>query len=82
MTLIASDSTPIQAHRSVLSAVCHYFFALFNGPYECENIIHLENIDGETLEELIEYIYTSNINVHEKNVWVSMLIQLKNIPIL
>ena len=60
----------IRAHRLVLSACSKYFCAMFTNKMLESNLecITLSDLDDTALEELVEFAYTSRINVHEGNV--------------
>lgn len=60
VTLIADDGRRVQAHRIVLSAASPYFAAMFTGSLRevNESEITLQEVDGDSLYQLIQYCYT------------------------
>ncbi|WKX94105.1 hypothetical protein Q1695_011394 [Nippostrongylus brasiliensis] len=61
----------VRAHKNVLAAVSPYFRkTLSSGSYEKSNEIRIvvDDIDGDTLRVLVDYIYSSRIDINEKNV--------------
>lgn len=60
----------IYAHRVVLSACSNYFCAMFtNSMLESrQETIKLTDLDGKAVEDLVEFTYTSKIDVHQENV--------------
>jgi kelch-like protein 2/3 len=70
VVLTADDGIKIAAHRSVLAACSHYFYAMFTSELaECHTEhIALHHIDSQALQLLINFMYTSEIHVTEENV--------------
>jgi len=70
--VLIADEQELQAHKAVLSACSPYFYAMFT----CElaesnsNRITLQEVDGNALVQLIDFVYTSEIQVTEDNVQV------------
>ena len=60
----------IHAHKNVLSATCPYFETMFTGGlYEThQSEVTIREMDEETMETLIDFCYTSSIEVEENNV--------------
>ena len=60
----------IHAHRVVLSACSNYFCAMFtNSMLESQKeTVTLVDLDGKAVEDLVEFAYTSKIDIHEDNV--------------
>lgn len=60
----------IYAHRVVLSACSGYFCAMFtNSMLESkQETITLTDLDEAAVQDLVEFAYTSNIDIHEDNV--------------
>ena len=57
------EGKTIGAHRSILACRCHYFRTLLIGDFSertRREPIALTDIDGETLEEILFYIYTGH----------------------
>ena len=63
-------SRQIFAHRAILAANCAYFRAMFtSGLSECDQkSVLIKGLDGEAVDSLVEFIYTSNLNVRVDNV--------------
>ncbi|XP_054155500.1 kelch-like protein 3 [Oppia nitens] len=75
VTLITDDNHRIVAHRIVLAASLQYFQAMFvgspsGGQYvesgQCE--IHIRNVDGMALNEIIKWSYTGQVDTRTDNV--------------
>lgn len=70
--MLIADEQEIYAHKLILSACSPYFYAMFT----CElaesssNRITLQEVDGHALAQLIDFVYTSEIQVTEENVQV------------
>ncbi|XP_067624737.1 ring canal kelch protein isoform X2 [Eurosta solidaginis] len=70
VTLVA-DGIEIPAHKMVLASCSPYFYAMFTGFEESrQGRITLQGVDHRALELLIEYVYTSTVEVNEDNVQV------------
>ncbi|KAF2897552.1 hypothetical protein ILUMI_08620 [Ignelater luminosus] len=70
VTLIA-DSVEIPAHKMVLAACSPYFYAMFTSFEESkQDRITLQGVDHQALSLLVEYVYTSEVQVTEDNVQV------------
>merc|ERR1719300_1490794 len=68
VTLVA-DSTEIPAQKIVLAASSPYFFAMFTGFTERDSSrVVLQGVDPEALHILVDYVYTSCVDVTEENV--------------
>ncbi|XP_055386217.1 ring canal kelch protein-like isoform X5 [Condylostylus longicornis] len=83
VTLIA-DGMEISAHKMVLASCSPYFYAMFTGFEESrQDRITLQGVDYHALELLIEYVYTSVVEVNEDNVQVLLtaanLLQLTDV---
>lgn len=63
-------SRKIYAHRVVLSACSNYFCAMFtNSMLESrQETVTLTDLDEKAVEDLVEFAYTSKIDIHEDNV--------------
>ena len=68
MTLLCiEDGVKLQCHRIILSACSDYFENLFN--WNNENVIEVHNgITGETLETILNYVYSGEISLTLENV--------------
>lgn len=74
VTLIA-DNNEIPAHKMVLASCSPYFYAMFSGTdfeESRQNKITVKGVDFHALELLVEYVYTSFVDVTEDNVQVQM----------
>lgn len=63
----------ILAHKMVLAAASPYFYAMFSGSdfeESHQDRITVQGVDYRALELLIEYVYTSYVDVTEENVQV------------
>lgn len=58
------------AHRVVLSACSDYFSAMFTGDLEesHQSIVELQGLDPDTMEFLLDFVYTESIQVSVENV--------------
>lgn len=66
--LLSIPST--SAHRSILSAASDFFSAMFrsNMKETHETEVPMEEVNGEILEELIEYCYTGRLSITSDNI--------------
>ena len=63
------------AHRAALASCSPYFHAMFNCFEESrQSKVHLQDIDPKALSLLLDYVYTSEIQVNEENVQVRFII--------
>ena len=70
--VLKAANTEIRAHRVVLASSSPYFFAMFTGELSesRQEVVTLREIDSQALELLVEFVYTSEIEVTEDNVQV------------
>lgn len=64
------ENQKISAHRLILAANSSYFFSMFTSGL-CESnqeTVALKEVDFEAVDGLVEYCYTSTIEITEKNV--------------
>lgn len=69
----------IPAHKMVLASCSPYFYAMFSGSdfeESRQDKITVQGVDFHALELLIDYVYTSYVDVTEENVQVLYLIYL------
>ncbi|XP_025837094.1 ring canal kelch homolog [Agrilus planipennis] len=77
VTLIA-DNVEIPAHRIVLAACSPYFYAMFTSFEESkQDRVTLQGVDHQALSLLLDYVYTSEVQVTEEN--VQMLLPAANL---
>ena len=65
----------VPAHKAILSACSTYFYAMFTGDLTESTAarVPLKDIDGRTLVQLIDFIYTTEIHITEDNVQVMFI---------
>ena len=70
--VLVADNVEIPCHRVVLCACSQYFYAMFTGDLAeaKSNRITLQEIDPTALVLLIDFVYSSEIQVTEENVQV------------
>ena len=84
VVLVAGDKE-IRAHKVVICSLCDYFSAMFTGELAetRQNVVTLNNIEPEALEALINYAYTSELEIRVDNVESllasSSILQIKDI---
>jgi len=68
-TLIFCQSKTIGAHQIILASGIPYFEKLLSASenHSCRDI-HLDQLDPSSLMELIDYVYTGNLEVTENNI--------------
>ena len=69
VAIVCGDRS-ILAHRVVLSAFSSYFRAMFNSGMKEKDMskIVLTNINGDALAALVDFAYTSKVDINEENV--------------
>lgn len=74
VSLITDDGEVIVAHRVVLASTLQYFNAMFIGCSGGQYIesglheIHIKNIEGFALQEIVKWCYTGCVDANEDNV--------------
>ena len=74
VSLITDDNQRIVAHRVVLASALQYFNAMFvgcgGGQYIESGLheIHIQNIDGLALNEIVKWCYTGSVDTTPNNV--------------
>ena len=60
----------IHAHKNVLAATCPYFETMFTGDFSefHQSEVTIREVDEEAMETLIDFCYTSSIEVDWSNV--------------
>lgn len=67
--ILVAEDVEIPAHKMVLAACSQYFYAMFTGFEESrQDKITLQGVDHVALRLLVEYVYTSVVDVTEENV--------------
>lgn len=86
VSLLCNNGTvEIKAHRVILSSISDYFCAMFtnNLAESFKNEIEINDIDGESLKILVDYIYTGKIELNDANIFAilnaSNFLQLENV---
>ncbi|KAG8183297.1 hypothetical protein JTE90_025997 [Oedothorax gibbosus] len=81
---LVGDSVEIPAHKMVLASCSPYFYAMFTSFTESKaEKITIQGVDGQALQLLVDYVYSSEIQVTEDNVQVLLpaahLLQLTDV---
>ena len=63
------DQARLKAHRNVLCAASPFFFNALNSEMKekKEGVIRLEDARKSVMEQVLEYLYTGNVDINEKN---------------
>ena len=69
VTLVAKEGNEFRAHKNVLSAASPFFVKLLQSEMreKDEGVIRFEDISGLILADVLEFIYTGNVEVNETN---------------
>ena len=59
----------LKAHRNVLCAASPFFYNALNSEMKekKEGVIRLEEASKSVMEQVLEYLYTGNVDINEKN---------------
>ena len=74
--ILEAEGVEIPAHRIVLASCSQYFSAMFTSELSesrAEKII-LQEVDGRALALLVDFVYTSEVQVTEENVQVGLIV--------
>lgn len=83
--LCNNKTVEIRAHRVILSSVSDYFYAMFtnNLAESFKTDIEINDIDGDSLRVLIDYVYTGKIELNDSNIFsilsAANFLQLDNV---
>ncbi|XP_039247689.2 kelch-like protein 3 [Styela clava] len=68
--LLVAEGAEVPVHKLIMASVSPYFMAMFGGKMsECRaDRVKLNGINGDALKELVEYVYTAQIEITEENV--------------
>ena len=69
ITIVAKEGNEFKAHRNVLSAASPFFSKLLQSEMKEreEGVFRLEEISKSILSDVLEFIYTGNVEINEKN---------------
>ena len=69
ITLVTKEGNEFRAHKNVLSAASPFFVKLLQSEMreKDEGVIRFEDISGLILADVLEFIYTGNVEVNETN---------------
>ena len=67
---LCAEGSEIHAHKVILAAGSPYFNAMFSNKHRESSAsnVNLSGIDGPTLSTLVDFIYSSSLEITEKNV--------------
>ncbi|XP_050433798.1 kelch-like protein 18 [Adelges cooleyi] len=67
VTFISDDGSKIRAHKLILSSVSTVFQTMFTAAFKenKENYIHIKNIDTEVLQSIVNFAYTTKVDIKE-----------------
>jgi len=72
-TTLEFGDEEVKVHRAVLAAASDYFKSMFAGALKeswSHEKIRINEVDGKSFNTLIEYSYTGNVDVNQKNVLI------------
>ena len=69
ITLVTKDDKEFKAHRNILSAASPFFCKLLQSDMKenREGIVRFEEISDPVMEDVLEFIYTGNVEVTQEN---------------
>ena len=69
ITLVTKDDQEFKAHRNVLSKASLFFCKLLQSDMRenREGIVRLEEISGAVMEDVLEFVYTGNVEITQEN---------------
>ena len=70
--ILKCNNVRIPAHKLILSVNSPYFRSLMNNRYYNEPGLYehkLPGIEGEAVQQIVEFFYTSAVSVNEESVW-------------
>ncbi|XP_077988753.1 kelch-like protein 24 [Glandiceps talaboti] len=64
------ENTDFECHRNILAATSSYFMSMFSTDLKekRENVITIKNIKAQSMSLILQYAYTSRIQITEQNV--------------
>uniref|UniRef100_A0A1I8GYV9 BTB domain-containing protein n=1 Tax=Macrostomum lignano TaxID=282301 RepID=A0A1I8GYV9_9PLAT len=67
---LEADTCTLHAHRALLAAASPYFRAMFSSQFKegAASTVSVTSVSGETLRLIVEYVYTSKIEITTDNV--------------
>ncbi|XP_058792283.1 speckle-type POZ protein-like isoform X2 [Phymastichus coffea] len=67
--ITASCGQRFEVHKVILAARCNIFAAMFDSDMleRRENKVDISDIDGKTMYQLLSFIYTGQVNLHQDN---------------
>ena len=68
--ILVAGCKEIPAHKVIISSLCDYFSAMFRNELSesRQHVVTINNVDPDALEALINYAYTSRIEIRVDNV--------------
>ena len=67
VTLVSDDHNKIAAHRLVLSTSSEFFKDIFKHNQHSHPLLCLDGISSEELQNILEYIYNGEVEIHQEN---------------
>lgn len=62
----------LSAHKIILASQCDFFYDMFTGDFKQSSFLTIDNdeITSNSLEILIDFMYTSRLTINDSNVKV------------